>query len=94
MNAIVKYLLFIVFLVAVVYVAANPDLPYASPVSGNARISKKPAGEIPAIAHNPSQVLAGLRHAGAIDFSSGNNLTATGEEGRIKLWNYPMRNRF
>jgi len=91
MNAIAKYILFIVCLVAVVYVAANPDLPYAYPFSGYARttISKKPAGAIPVIAQNPSHVLAGLRHAGAIDFSSGKNLTATGEEGLIKLWQLP-----
>lgn len=89
MNALAKYLLFIVLLVAVVAVAANPDLPYAYPFSGYARISKKPAGEIPAIAHNPSYVLAGLRHAGAMDFSSDKNLTATGEEGCIKLWRLP-----
>jgi WD40 repeat protein len=91
MNAIAKYILFIAFLVAVVYVAANPDLPYAYPFSGYARtaINNKPAGEIPAIAHNPSHVLAGLRNAGAIDFSTGKNLTATGEEGRIKLWQLP-----
>jgi hypothetical protein len=89
MNAIAKYLLFVVFLVAVVSVAVNPDLPYAYPFSGYARASKKPASEIPAIAHTPSQALAGLRHAGAIDFSSGRNLIATGEEGRIKLWQLP-----
>jgi len=91
MNAIAKYILFIVFLVAVVSVAANPDLPFAYPFSGHAGMmtSKKPAGAIPAIAHNPSHVLAGLRRAGAIDFSSGKNLTATGEEGRIKLWQLP-----
>jgi len=89
MNEIAKYILFIVFLVAVVFVAANPDLPFAYPFSGYARISKKPAGEIPAIANNPSHVLAGLRHAGAIDFSDRKNLTATGEEGRIKLWQLP-----
>ena len=91
MNAIAKYILFIVFLVAVVSVAANPDLPFAYPFSGHAGMmtSKKPAGAIPAIAHNPSHVLAGLRRAGAIDFSSGKNLTATGEEGKIKLWQLP-----
>jgi WD40 repeat protein len=91
MNAIAKYILFVVFLVAVVYVAANPDLPYAYPFSGYERTttSKKTAGAMPDIARNPSHVLDGLRHAGAIDFSPGKNLTATGEEGRIKLWQLP-----
>ncbi|MGA2332047.1 MAG: hypothetical protein ABSG75_09825 [Syntrophales bacterium] len=92
MNAIAKYILFIVclvFLVAVVSVAANHDLPIGYPFSGHAGISNKPAGEIPAIAYNPAHVLAGLRYAGAIDFSSGRNLTATGEDGCIKLWQLP-----
>jgi len=91
MNAIAKYILFIVILIAVVYVAASPDLPYAYPFSGYAKtaISKKNAGEIPSIAQNPSHVLAGLRHTGAIDFTPGKNLMATGEEGRIRLWQLP-----
>lgn len=79
MNAIVKFILFIVFLLAVVYVAAN----------GYAKMGKNPAGEIPSLAPSPSHVLAGLRSTGAIDYNSGNNLTATGEEGHIKLWQLP-----
>ncbi|MEI7635823.1 MAG: hypothetical protein WCJ37_00830 [Syntrophus sp. (in: bacteria)] len=91
MNEIAKYILFVIVLVAVVSLATIPDLPFAYPFSGYARttISKKPAGEIPAIAGNPSHVLAGLHQAGAIDFSDRKNLTATGEEGRIKLWQLP-----
>jgi WD40 repeat protein len=89
MNAIAKYILFIIFLVAAVFVAVNPDLPYAYPFSGHAGISRKPAADIPAIAQNPSHVLAGLHHAGAIDFNPGNNLTAVGEEGHIKIWQLP-----
>jgi WD40 repeat protein len=89
MNAIAKYFFFIVFLVAGVSVAANLDLPFGHSSSGHERTSKKPAGDVPAIAQNPSHVLAGLRHAGAIDFSAGKKLTATGEEGRIKLWQLP-----
>ena len=34
-------------------------------------------------------MLAGLRQAGAIDSGVSKNLTATGEEGRIKLWQLP-----
>ena len=52
-------------------------------------MGKNPAGEIPSLALSPSHVLAGLRSTGAIDYSPGKNLTATGEEGRIKLWQLP-----
>jgi WD40 repeat protein len=93
MSKIAKYIVFIVFLVAVVYVAVNPTLPYAYPLSGQAgiltRITKNQAAEIPAIAYNPSCVLGGLQNAGAVDFRGDKNLTATGEEGRIKLWRLP-----
>ena len=89
MNAIVKYLLFVVFLVSVVVVVVNPDLRYAYPFSGYAQTGKNPAGEIPSLALSPSYVLAGLCSTGAVDYRSGNNLTATGEEGRIKVWQLP-----
>lgn len=89
MNAIAKYILFAGFLVAVVYVAANPDMPYAYPFSGYANKDKNPAGRIPSLALAPSHVLAGLRSTGAIDCSSDKNLAASGEEGRIKLWQLP-----
>lgn len=93
MNKIAKYILFLVFLVAVVYVAVNPTLPYAYPLSGQAgiinRITKNQAAEIPAIAYYPSYVLTGMQNAGAVDFRDRKNLTATGEEGRIKLWQLP-----
>ena len=89
MNALGKYILFIVFLVAGVYIAAKPNLPFAYPFNGNAKMGKNSAAEIPSIALSPSHVLAGLRSTGAIDYSPGPNLTATGEEGRIKLWQLP-----
>jgi hypothetical protein len=89
MNVLVKYIVFIAFLAAAVAVAANQSLPYASPLSGYGRIGKNQAGEMPVIARSPSQVLSGLHRAGAIDFSPGSNLTATGEEGRIRLWQLP-----
>ena len=89
MSAIVKYILFIVFLVAGVYMAAKSDLPYAYSFFGIAKTGKNPAGEIPSLGVSPSQALTGLRSTGAIDYSSGKNLTATGEEGRIKLWQLP-----
>jgi len=89
MNALGKYILFIVFLVAGVYMAAKPNLPFVYPFYGNAKMGKNPAPEIPSIALSPSHVLAGLRSTGAIDYSPGKNLTATGEEGRIKLWQLP-----
>jgi len=89
MHALTKYLLCIAFLAAVVYVAVKPTLPYAYPFPRQAGSTRTTKNEIPAIAHSPSQVLAGLRHAGAIDYSQQNNLTATGEEGRIKLWQLP-----
>jgi WD40 repeat protein len=89
MNALVKYLLFVVSLVAVVGMAANRDLFYANPFSGSAKTGKRSAGEIPSLPLSPSQVLAGVRSTGAIDYHSGNRLTATGEEGRIRLWQLP-----
>jgi WD40 repeat protein len=89
MNALGKYILFIVFLAAGVYVAAKPNLPFAHPFNGNAKMGKNPTAEIPSIALSPSHVLAGLRSTGAIDYRPGSNLTATGEEGRIKLWRLP-----
>jgi len=89
MNALVKYLLFVVFLVAAVGMAAKPNLFHAYALSGYAMAGKRQAGEIPSLALAPSHVLAGLRSTGAIDFSSGNDLTATGDEGRIKLWRLP-----
>ena len=89
MNAIVKYIVFIVFLVTAVTMAVNPDLPYAYVFTDYAKPVKNRAGEIPSLALSPSHVLAGLRSTGAIDYSSSNNLTATGEEGRIKLWQLP-----
>jgi WD40 repeat protein len=89
MKAIGKYILFVVLLIAGVYAAANPDLPYAYLSFGYAKIAKNTAGEIPSLALSPSHVLAELRSTGAIDYSPGKNLTATGEEGRIKLWQLP-----
>jgi WD40 repeat protein len=89
MKAIIKYLLFVCFLMAVVYMAANPDLPLAYPFSGSARMGHNPAGTIPSLTLSRSQGLAGLRSTGAIDYSTGKNLTATGEEGSIKLWQLP-----
>ena len=94
MNAIVKYIIFIVFLVAAVTMAVKPDLPYAYVFPGHAKTAKNRAGEIPSLALSPSHVLAGLRSTGAIDYSSNKNLTATGEEGRIKLWQLPDEQPF
>ncbi|MBI4766565.1 MAG: hypothetical protein HY787_18525 [Deltaproteobacteria bacterium] len=89
MRVIVKYLLFIGLLLAVVYMATNPDSPLAYPFSGSTQRSHPPAGEIPSLTLAPSQVLAGLRSTGAIDYHTGKNLTATGEEGSIRLWQLP-----
>ena len=89
MKVIVKYLLFIGLLVAAVYMATNPDSPLAYPFSGSAKRGHNPAGTIPSLTLAPSQVLAGLRSTGAIDYHPGKNLTATGEEGSIKLWQLP-----
>jgi WD40 repeat protein len=89
MNPLAKYILFIVVLVVGVYIAAKPNLPFASPFYGNAKMGKNAAGEIPSIALSPSHVLAGLHSTGAIDYSPGPNLTAAGEEERIKLWRLP-----
>lgn len=89
MKIIVKYLLFVCLLVAVVYMATNPDSPLAYPFSGSTPGGRHPAGSIPSLSLSPSQVLAGLRGTGAIDYRPGKNLTATGEEGSIKLWQLP-----
>ena len=93
MNAIAKYLLFLIFLMTVVYMATSHVLPNAYSFNGNARTAardtKGQGAEIPNLAAAPSQVLTGLRNAGAIDFSARSNLTATGEEGLIKLWQLP-----
>jgi WD40 repeat protein len=89
MNTILKYLFFIFFLGAGVTAAVKYDLPYAYPFFGISKTGKNPAGEIPSLGVSPSQALTGVRSTGAIDYSPANNLTATGEEGRIKLWQLP-----
>lgn len=89
MKIIAKYLLFLCLLVAGVYMATNPGSPLAYPFSGSAPKGRHPAGEVPSLTRSPSQVLAGLRSTGAIDYHTGKNLTATGEEGLIKLWRLP-----
>jgi hypothetical protein len=89
MNPIVKYGVFVVLLVAVAYAVASPDLPFAYPFRGDRTRGKKPAVAVPSISLQPSQVLGGLCSTGAIDYSSGKDLTATGEEGHIKLWRLP-----
>lgn len=89
MKVIVKYLLFVCLLLAVVYMATHPDLPWAYPFSGSILGGHHPAKGIPSLSLSPSPMLAGLRSTGAIDYHTGKNLTATGEEERIRLWRYP-----
>ncbi|HTP65175.1 MAG TPA: hypothetical protein VMJ66_07275 [Geobacteraceae bacterium] len=89
MNAVFKYVVFVVMLVAVAYAVASPDLPFAYPFHGDRTKGKAPAVTIPSISLQPSQVLGGLDSTGAIDYSPEKGLTATGEEGWIKLWRLP-----
>lgn len=89
MNPLAKYLLFVAVLMAGVGLAANPDLFYAAALSANVQVGRNPAGAIPSIASAPSQVLAGVRSTGAIDYRASGALTATGEEGRITLRQLP-----
>lgn len=89
MNGLFKYGVFVGMLVAVAYAAASPDLPFAYPFHGDRTRGKKPVVAIPSIALQPSQVLGGLHSTGAIDYSPEKGLTATGEEGWIKLWQLP-----
>ena len=84
MNPLAKYLLFVVVLLAVVGIAANPELFYASALSGDATVSRNRAGAIPSIAPTPSQALAGVRSTGAIDYRSSGALTAT-SSGALNL---------
>jgi WD40 repeat protein len=89
MKALFKYGVFVVMLVAVAYAVASPDLPFAYPFHGDRTRGKKPAVAIPSISLQPSQVLGGLQSTGAIDYSPEKDLTATGEEGWIKVWQLP-----
>ncbi|MCG6533212.1 MAG: hypothetical protein L7F78_00680 [Syntrophales bacterium LBB04] len=89
MSAVFKYGVFVVMLVAVAYAVASPDLPFASSFHGDRTRGKAPAVAIPSIAPQPSQVLGGLDSTGAIDYSPEKGLTATGEEGWIRLWRLP-----
>ena len=89
MKALLKYALFVVILGIVAYAAANPNLPLADLLPGGGTKGKNPAGQIPSLSTQPAQVLGGRPNAGAIDFLPEKGLTATGEEGWIKLWQLP-----
>ena len=89
MKALFKYLLFVVILGTMAYAASNPDLPLADFLPGNGTKGKNPGGPIPSLSSQPAQVLGGRANAGAIDFQPEKGLTATGEEGWIKLWQLP-----
>ncbi len=90
MKALLKYGVFVGLLTIVVYGMASTDLPSVHPFLGKRTSENKPALKVPSISLQPSQALAGSPGStGAIDYSPEKGLTATGEEGWIRLWRLP-----
>ncbi len=92
MNQIIKYLFFIGFLVAAVFVAANYDLttifgPQASKTAKSATTKKSIRGI--SISKKPSSLLTGLAGQVVLDYSAPYNLTAAAVDDIIKVWQLP-----
>jgi len=89
MTPLTRYVLFVAALMVVVGVAVNPDRFRVSALNGDAVVSRKPARDIPSMASAPSHVWRGVLGASAIDDGPQGDLTATGGDGRITLWQLP-----
>lgn len=92
MNQIIKYLFFIIFLVAALFAAAN----YNVTTLFGSRASKTAPGEPGkssfrgvAISKKPSALLTGLAGQVVLDYNVPYNLTAAAVDDVIKVWQLP-----
>lgn len=89
MKQIVRYLLFVGFLAAAAFVAANFNLLslFGSEPSKGATRSKKFQGV--SISKKPSSILTGLSGKVTLDYSPTYNLTAAASDDLIMVWQLP-----
>ena len=92
MNQIIKYLLFICFLVAALFIAANYDVTslFGSRSSNTAKsVPGKSSFRGISISKKPSALLTGLTGQVVLDYSSPYNLTAAAVDDIVKVWQLP-----
>ena len=95
MNQIIKYLLFIVFLVAALFTAANYDLTtlFGSRGPNGPNAAKGTTGKSSfrgiSISKKPTSLLTGLTGQVVLDYSAPYNLTAAAADDIIKVWQLP-----
>jgi WD40 repeat protein len=89
MKQIVKYLLFVGFLAAATYAAANFDLITLFGTKTAKSVAKKNSFQGASISKKPSSLLTGLTGQVALDYSPVHSLTAAAADDVIKVWQLP-----
>lgn len=89
MKQIVKYLLFVGFLAAATYAAANFDLMSLFGTRPAKSVAKKKSFQGASISKKPSSLLTGLTGQVTLDYSPVHRLTAVAADDVIKVWQLP-----
>ncbi|MEI6828166.1 MAG: WD40 repeat domain-containing protein, partial [Desulfuromonadales bacterium] len=92
MNQIIKYLFFIVFLVAALFTAANYNVTALFGSRGAKTVQSEPGKSSfrgISISKKPSALLTGLTGQVVLDYNAPYNLTAAAADDIIKVWQPP-----
>ena len=89
MKQVIKYLLFVVFLAAATFAAANFDLASVFGTHTSKSATKKKHFHGTYISKKPSSVLTGLAGLAALDYNVPYDLTAAAADDVIMVWQLP-----